>query len=68
MKGGKAGPPGGVGAGKIANTTEPTNNTVKVYLGPLAPVGAGECICEGNDPHYETKDLNASDKAVTAHG
>lgn len=54
MKGGKAGSPGGVGAGKIANTTESTNNTVIEYLGSLAPVGAGECICEGNDPHYET--------------
>ncbi len=72
-KGGKTGSPGGVGAGKMASTTESTNNTVNGYSGPLAPVGAGECICEGNDSTCETTELGATKhgekpKVVTVEG
>lgn len=68
VKGGKTGSPGGVGAGKIASTTESTYNAVIGYGGHLAPIGAGECICEGNDSRNETKELGATDKMVSAHG
>lgn len=66
--GGKIGSPGGVGAGKIASSTEPTCSAVISYYGALAPVGTGECICEGYESRYETCDLGASLCVSSAHG